>query len=238
MAQDIKNAARLGPALRALRKQNDWTLADVSSRTGLPISTLSKVENDKLSLSYDKLVRLSEGLQVDIAQLFSPGLTPSGETADAPRPFGRRSVQRAGEGNFIETKNYTHFYPASELLQKKLVPIIAELHARTLDEFGELVRHSGEEYAIVLEGACELHTELYAPLRLERGDSVYFDSAMGHAYLLTSSDRCLLLSVCSSPEAQIREKFSPVEKSAAAPAPPKVTRAARPASPAKKRARN
>ncbi|GIL38938.1 helix-turn-helix domain-containing protein [Roseiterribacter gracilis] len=232
MAQDIKTAARLGPALRALRKQNDWTLADVSSRTGLPISTLSKVENDKLSLSYDKLVRLSEGLQVDIAQLFSPGLNAP-EVSDGPRPFGRRSVQRSGEGNFIETKNYTHFYPAAELLQKKLVPIIAELHVRSLEEFGELIKHTGEEYAIVLDGACELHTELYAPLHLERGDSVYFDSAMGHAYVLApGADHCTILSVCTSPEAQIREKFSPVEQ----PAAPKVTRASKPAAP-KKRAR-
>jgi transcriptional regulator with XRE-family HTH domain len=233
MTHETKAAARLGSALRALRKQNGWTLADVSARSGVPVSTLSKVENDKLSLSYDKLVRLSEGLQVDIAQLFAPGLA-SDRDEEAPRAFGRRSVQRAGEGSFISTKTYTHIYPAAELLHKKLVPIIAELHARSLEEFGDLVRHSGEEYAMVLEGTCELHTELYAPLRLERGDSVYFDSSMGHAYIAASRERCVILSVCSAPEAQLLEAF----QTSAAPAPPTVTRAARSAAkPARKRAR-
>jgi transcriptional regulator with XRE-family HTH domain len=233
MAESTKNAARLGLALRALRKQNGWTLADVSARTGVPVSTLSKVENDKLSLSYDKLVRLSQGLQVDIARLFQPDA--AGTVDESPQPFGRRSIQRAGEGSFIETKTYAHFYPASDLLNKKLVPIIAELHARTLDEFGELVRHTGEEYAIVLEGACEVHTELYAPVLLERGDSIYFDSAMGHAYLAGGPGRCVILSVCSAPEAQLREMFQP--NAAPAPATPKVTRARRQPA-AKKRARN
>jgi transcriptional regulator with XRE-family HTH domain len=37
--------ARLGAALRAIRSQMRLTLADVSARTGVSVSTLSKVEN-------------------------------------------------------------------------------------------------------------------------------------------------------------------------------------------------
>jgi transcriptional regulator with XRE-family HTH domain len=203
--------AKLGAALRSLRKKNGWTLSDVAGRTGIPVSTLSKVENDKLSLTYDKLARLSEGLHVDIAQLFSPEIA----SMDAPRAAGRRSIQRRDRGDVIETKNYGHWYPASDLLHKKLVPIIAELHARTLEQFGPLVRHPGEEYAIVLEGACELHTELYAPLRMEQGDSIYFDATMGHAYLAAAEGRCVILSVCSAPEAQLLESFPPSHGEAA-----------------------
>jgi len=54
-----KSLARPGAALKALRRQHGWTLAEVSQRTGLPTSTLSKIENDKVSLSFDKLARLS-----------------------------------------------------------------------------------------------------------------------------------------------------------------------------------
>ena len=59
------NRARLGAALRQLRREKSLTLAEVSQRTGFSVPTLSKVENDRLSLSYDKLIRLSEGLGVD-----------------------------------------------------------------------------------------------------------------------------------------------------------------------------
>ncbi|HOU21978.1 MAG TPA: XRE family transcriptional regulator, partial [Kiritimatiellia bacterium] len=153
-----RSIAKPGAALRNLRLAKGWTLGEVSQRTGMPLSTLSKVENDKMSLTYDKLVRISEGMEIDLAELFNPGSAqPAGPSS------GRRSITRASEGREIETPNYEHLYPAADLLNKRLVPIIAEVRARSLQEFGQLIRHPGEEYAYVLEGAIELHTDLYAP---------------------------------------------------------------------------
>ena len=194
-----KSLARPGAALKALRRQHGWTLAEVSQRTGLPTSTLSKIENDKVSLSFDKLARLSSGLQIDIASLFRG---TNGEDAQSGIN-GRRSIVRGGEGKAIETKNYSHLYPAWELLNKKIIPIVAELRARSLEEFGELIRHPGEEYTFVLEGEVDFYTSLYAPVRLKAGDSIYFDSGMGHAYVAASEGRCRVLSMCSAPETQL-----------------------------------
>ncbi|HWU76235.1 MAG TPA: XRE family transcriptional regulator [Rhodanobacter sp.] len=189
-----------GSALRSLRKNRQLTLTEVSARTGLPVSTLSKIENGKMSLSYDKLARLSAGLEVDIAQLFEPGTT-----APAAKVHGRRSVTRAGDGLAVETENYSHLYPAADLLNKRLVPIIAEPHARSLAEFGELIRHPGEEFVYVLEGTVDLHTDLYTPARLEAGDSMYFDSGMGHAYIAVGLKRCRVLSICTSTQSELIE---------------------------------
>ncbi len=191
--------AQPGAALRTLRMRKSWTLADVSERTGLPVSTLSKIENGKMSLTYDKLARISAGLEVDIAELFSPRVA----IANGGVPSGRRSITRAGQGQAIETDNYDHLYPASELLNKRFVPIVAELHARTLAEFGELIRHDGEEYTFVLDGTVEFHSELYAPVVLHKGDSIYFDSGMGHAYLAADAGPCRVLSICSGAESQL-----------------------------------
>ena len=189
-----------GLALRSLRKRKHLTLADVSALAGLPVSTLSKIENGKMSLSYDKLARLSAGLDVDIAQLFDSGL------AAAPtRVQGRRSITRAGEGLAVQTENYGHLYPGADLLNKRLVPIVAELHARSLAEFGELIRHAGEEFVYVLEGTVDLHTDLYAPARLHAGDSMYFDSGMGHAYIAVGLKRCRVLSICTATQSQLIE---------------------------------
>ena len=81
----------------------------------------------------------------------------------------------------------------------------ADVRARSLEEFGELVRHPGEEFAYVLEGAVYLHTSLYTPVRLNVGDSIYFDSGMAHAYLKADSGPCRVLSICSGPESQLIE---------------------------------
>jgi len=48
-----------------------------------------------------------------------------------------------------------------------------------------------------LEGAMELHSDLYAPLLLSQGDSVYFDSGMAHGYARVSDGPCRVLAVCA-----------------------------------------
>jgi transcriptional regulator with XRE-family HTH domain len=198
--KDTANESRLGAALRALRKERGWTLAEVSRRTGFSIPTLSKVENNRLSLSYDKLIRVSEGLDVDIAQLFSP----AAEFPGAGTVFGRRSVNRRGEGELVPTQNYDYRYLSTDLTHKKFIPILTEVRARSPEQFGDLVRHTGEEFVYVLEGEVEIRTELYAPLTLTAGESAYLDSSMGHAYLAKGDGPCRLLAVCSASERDLR----------------------------------
>ena len=227
----MNTKAKPGAVLKSLRLANGWTLSDVSGKTGLPVSTLSKVENDKMSLSYDKLARISRGLEIDIGLLFSP------EGASAPLSLvtGRRSIARAGEGRLIETETYEHIYPAAELLNKRFVPIVAEIRARSLSEFGELIRHSGEEYAFVLEGTVELHTDLYAPVTLEVGDSIYFDSGMGHVYLSAGPGPCRVLAICSGEESQLiaalaqEPPSAPLEGPRAVAKPPEKAKRVKPA---------
>lgn len=209
---DGRVTAHPGAALKALRTQRGWTLAEVSKRTGLPISTLSKIENERVSLNYDKLALLSASLGVDISQLFAPPLGRAPGTV-----IGRRSITLGGQGQVIETGNYGHIYPATDFLNKRFVPIIAELRAHSLEEFGDFIRHPGEEYAYVLEGTVAFHTELYAPLLMRPGDSIYFDSGMGHAYLAAETGPCRVLSICSGPESQLRQALE--RESAAATAP-------------------
>jgi len=187
---------RPGAALKALRLERGWSLAEVSQRTGMPASSLSKIENDKMDLTLDKLLRISVALETDIAGLFTPPSPPysQGETS------GRRSITRAGEGERIETHIGLYRYLAYELLNKHAIPMIIEVTAKSLEEFGEFNRHPGEEMIYVIEGELELYSSMYLPVNLKKGDSMYFDSNMGHAYIAAGSDPCRILSVCVAPE--------------------------------------
>jgi transcriptional regulator with XRE-family HTH domain len=191
--------ARPGARLKALRLQKGWKLSDVADRTGFPVSTISKIENDKVALTYDKLARLSKGLDVDIGVFFAE----IGASAPVASLTGRRSIARDGEGMVLETDTYHYRYIATDLLNKRFVPIIGESYVKSIGDFGALIRHSGEEYTYVLQGALELHTDLYAPVRLEAGDSIYFDSGMGHAYIDVGDVPCRVLTICSGEESQV-----------------------------------
>jgi transcriptional regulator with XRE-family HTH domain len=190
--------ARPGTALKNLRKRHGWTLAQVSERTGVSGSTLSRIENDQISPTYDLLLRLSDGLSLDIGELLS-NTPPSVSAGSVEEQSGRRSVNRLSDGELVPMSNHTLRYLSTDLLNKQLTPILCEYRAKTLEEFGEFMRHEGEEFLYVVDGQLELHTECYSPLVLGPGESVYFNSRMGHAYIAGGEGPCHALSVCTVP---------------------------------------
>jgi transcriptional regulator with XRE-family HTH domain len=184
------STARPGVALRTLRKRNHWTLAEVSKRTSIPASTLSRIENDQISPTYDLLLRLSNGLAIDLTQLLSTVESPTEPEASRP---GRRSINRLNDGVSVQMPTHTLRYLSTDLLYKQMTPVLTEYHARSAAEFGEFMHHTGEEFLFVLEGEVELHTDCYAPVVLKAGESMYFDSTMGHAYIARGAGQCRAL---------------------------------------------
>ena len=188
---------RLAEALRELRQRDGLTLADVSGRTGLSVSALSKVENGQMFLTYDKLARLSTGMGVDITFFFAE--RESG-ASDAHPVTARRTISRRGEGERVNTRFYDYLYPCTDLSNRRLLPMVGEVKARTIEEFGGLVSHDGEEFTMVLEGRVEVRTAFYSPAILEVGDTIYFDSTMPHAYLAAADGPCRIVCVSTAPE--------------------------------------
>jgi transcriptional regulator with XRE-family HTH domain len=193
----------IGSLLRALRARNDWTLKEMSERCGIPLSTLSKVEHDRLSLTYDKLQLISQRLNIRMSELFAEP-DGAGDTAVT----ARRSIGRIDDAIRVTTPNYDYFYLCPELRRKRMIPVLTKVRAKSLQEFGELVHHPGEEFIHVLEGRAIVHTEFYDPIVLEAGESVYIDSNMGHAYLAAEGcEEALLLGICSSADDQLMESL-------------------------------
>jgi transcriptional regulator with XRE-family HTH domain len=194
VSPQFTSVAKPGAALRAYRRKQGWTLAEVCQKTGLPVSTLSRIETDQISPTYDQLSKLSVGLCIDMAQLLS------GNMDDAkPLQTARRSVNRAGDGQILDTPMQSLRYLSVDLTNKQFAPIIGEIKAHSLEEAGEFHRHHGEEFIFVVSGELELHSESYTPLRLRPGDSVYFDSGMAHAYVAAGREPCNILSICTAP---------------------------------------
>ena len=187
--------AGIGTKLRSIRRGNDWTLAEVAERTGIPVSTLSRIENDQVSPTYDQLTRLSDGLELDISQLFSPDK----RAATTAVMQARRSINHLNDGQIIETANEALRYLSTDLLNKAFTPMLADIKARRVEDFGEFMSHPGEEFLFVVEGEVELHTDCYAPARLKTGESIYFDSTVPHAYIAFGPGRCRALSICTVP---------------------------------------
>ncbi|TBR44745.1 XRE family transcriptional regulator [Marinomonas agarivorans] len=175
----------LGRRIKETRLSKGWTLEEVSKRTGIARSTLSKIENDQVSPSFAIVQKLIQGLGMDLPQLFVE--------ASPNSIAGRRDVTRKGEGALHPTATYEHELLNSSISRKKMVPFKTRVCARDFDEFKEWVRHDGEEFLLVLKGSICFYSEFYEPTQLNEGDSVYYDAAMGHILVSLSEDDATIL---------------------------------------------
>ena len=179
----------LGKRVRDLRKAKGWTLEQAAVQAGLARSTLSKIENGQMSPTYEALKKLAEGLAISVPQLFTP--------AAQAQVNGRMAVTKSGEGQAHLTTTYEHELLAGALTRKQMLPYRARIRARRIEEFDGWVRNEGEEFLYVLTGIVTLFTEFYEPVELRRGDSAYYDAAMGHNVVSVSPEDATVLWVTS-----------------------------------------
>lgn len=178
--------------IRQLRLAKGWTLEDAAEKVGLSRSSLSKIERDEMSPTFQAMQRLSVGFGMDLVDLLNPEKkTP---------PTGRRSVTRADEGVRHEMPNYSLRFLTGELKKTAFVAIEVSIMARSLEAFSKWDKHDNEDFMYVLEGIMVLYTEHYEPVTLKTGDSVYFDARMGHACIYLGKRPARALWISSSTE--------------------------------------
>ena len=180
----VRQEEDVGQYIRQLRRRHKMNLMTLSEKTGLSISTLSKIENNQIELTYAKLMLISEGLGVNLSELIFTGEKP----AAPERRSGRRSITLREARKEATTSNYEYGYLNTDLAKKSMVPVVARVKQSKLSAFGPLAVHPGEELIYVLSGTVVVHTDDYEPTVLRAGDSMYFDASMPHAVINQDDD--------------------------------------------------
>lgn len=169
---------RLGQRLRESRKLRRLTLKDLSARSGVALSTLSKMELGQTSVAYDKVAAVARALSLDVGQLFDTrARSPAG--AQAPTVVW----SDAGAAPAYSSDTYEYRMLATDFPGKRMTPLHGRIVARKLDQFPDFIRHPGQEFVIVLAGRVRIYFETGEIIELGRHESAYFDSGIGHIYL-------------------------------------------------------
>lgn len=169
----------LAGRIRGHREGRGWTLSEAAMKLGVGRSSLSKIEAGQMSPTVGLLQKIAQGLDVDITALLSGA-------AVAPVD-GRRTITRAGAGQIHSYGGNEHEALCGELAKKRMLPIVSRIRPRSEGEPTVWYRNEGEEFAYVLDGRVQVHSEFYEPAELTAGDAVYFDGRMDH-YLSAAGD--------------------------------------------------
>lgn len=190
-----KPSLSIGENLAALRKDRGMTLKAAAAVCSVSAPTLSRIENGTLSPTFNVIASICAGFGVGISEFLS--------YSSKQKVSGWRTVTRLGTGRTIETPQYRFEFLCDDMIRKPFIVLRAEILMKSIEEFGPLQSHSGQEQIVVQSGRVEIWTEHYAPAVLETGDSLAFDSALGHAVISLSEEPATVLWICDSLEAEI-----------------------------------
>jgi transcriptional regulator with XRE-family HTH domain len=191
-AKEPLDRERMGERLRTIRKARGLTLKALSERSGVALSTLSKIELGQISVSYEKLAAVARGLAVDIAALFDPRAAAH---AGTEQPTVVRSTPATAPR--YDGDNYDYRMLATEFPGKRMTPLHGTIVARDLAQFPDYIRHAGQEFVMVLSGRVCIRFETGESIELGRQESAYFDSGIGHVYLSTGKTDAQVVVVMS-----------------------------------------
>ncbi len=165
---------RIGFQLKRERRVRGLRLKDVAEATGLSLSLISKIENNRVSPSLSTLHRVAKALGTSVSALFMMDETLD-KVVHRPheRPVAGR-VQSMVEWDGIEAEIMVPF-GSGRLLEGFVFIMEPGSHS------GGVLQHEGEECGYVLEGQLELTVGEKCYL-LDPGDSFFFPSEIPHAY--------------------------------------------------------
>jgi transcriptional regulator with XRE-family HTH domain len=180
-----------GKRVRAARKAFGWTLMQVAQASGISTTTISRAERGQLALSYEKFSALARALRMDLAAMFS-------ETGNTTAKLEGPLVTRDGEGVSYRGIAFEYQFLTTQASGKQMSPILGTVHARKIHGPQDFARHEGEEWIYLLSGTVEVHFEDGRVIELAKGDTLYFDSRIGHAYISTSRAAARTIGACTS----------------------------------------
>jgi transcriptional regulator with XRE-family HTH domain len=182
--------------LQSLRTMRGLTLEKLAEATGLTKSYLSKIENGHKMPPIATLSRIAHALGTGIGGFFGGGRTQARESASVVRKGERLGVVRGGTAF-----GYDYVALAHKRLAKRMDPFIFTFPSR-MDRH-VFFEHDGEEFVLVLSGSVIFQVG-DERLRLEEGDSLYFDAQVPHRGWSVGREAKALVVVSAGPAARAK----------------------------------
>ena len=184
----------VGGKIKQIREMKKVSLEELAVRSGMDISIIDGIEQEKNIPSLAPLVKIARALGVrlgtflDDSDSYGPVIVRSGQ-----HHKGARFISQSGE-----TREHLNFFSlAFDKAGRNMEPFIVDIEPGLQSDY-MLSSHEGEEFIYVLEGEIEIN---YGKViyKLGKGDSIYLDSIVLHNVHAGNSQFARILAVVYAP---------------------------------------
>jgi DNA-binding response OmpR family regulator/mannose-6-phosphate isomerase-like protein (cupin superfamily) len=169
---EVKNniLSKLGEKIKAIRKGKGIKIKQLSARSGLTESSISMIENAKISPSMTTIHKIAVALSIHPIELFE---IEKHKKWTITRKAERTRLQFANEDNSLESLIKDGRSSKNEIFISHLGP--------TQKSFEEPITHMGHKFGYVLSGSIEVEIG-NEKVRLNEGDSIFFEAVIPHLW--------------------------------------------------------
>lgn len=173
----------IGTRLQSVRNKKNLSQRELAKRVGVTNSTISLIEQNKVSPSISSLKKVLDGIPISLADFFT--IDASNLQNDSPF-YRKEELIDVGSGDI-------HYFLIGQNKPQRQMCILREVMPPGTDTGKSMLQHEGEEGGVIIQGEVELtvgdQTRILGP-----GDAYYFESKTPHRFRNLSKQDVILVS--------------------------------------------
>ncbi len=179
----------VGHIIHGLRKARKMTLLELSTKSGVALATLSRMENGKMTGTLSSHMNICKALEISLPDLYKDLVAADKQVELQPKNT-RMDV-------FVHDRNATSEMLASKVLNKKMMPLLIRI-AKGGTTHKEETKVGAEKFVYLLDGKLEaaIGDHKYS---MSKGDTLYFESSLPHQFKNVGALEARLISVSCPP---------------------------------------
>ena len=176
----------VGARLKEVRTQKKLSQRELAKRAGVTNSTISLIEQNRVSPSVSSLIKVLNGLPMTLQDFFSLDVPEKKQVF-----YPAVELPDLGHGE-IQLRLVGHNHP------NRTLSVLNEIYPSGSDTGAEMLSHDGQEGGVIVKGKIELTVDKEVKV-LSPGDGYFFDSQLPHRFRNIGDQDCEIVSANTPP---------------------------------------
>jgi transcriptional regulator with XRE-family HTH domain len=173
----------IGARLQLVRRSHGLSQRELAKRVGVTNSTISLIEQNKVSPSVSSLKKVLDGIPISLADFFTHDLQIG--PPDAPFYSADELPDVGSDG--------IHYFLVGKHRPQRQMCILREVMPPGSDTGESMLRHDGEEGGVIVAGSVEVTVGGQVRV-LQAGEGYYFESRVPHRFRNVGDDDAVIVS--------------------------------------------